>query len=74
MIIEPYTYYRNTKEQRVFLVANLISPEYGQTDETPVTLVEWGKDRHSPVHITVGALVALIDKGLMKRYHPKYSE
>lgn len=71
LIPEPFTYYLNETERRVFLVADCPSPDWPDP-EGVVALIEWGKTRREPVRLTVSAFAALIESGSLKSFIPSY--
>ncbi len=74
--VEPFTYWLNRKEKRVFLLSN--SPGWMHADKSlsdhKVGLIEWGKDRNNGITLNALDFLALIEIQSLIPYYPKYTE
>lgn len=66
-----YTYYKNTKEQRVFLLVDFMEEWTGI--EWPVKLLEWGNDGQYKT-TSLKAFRELINNGTLQLFTPNFSE
>jgi len=67
MRLEPFTYYKNEKEGRAFLMVQCPT-EQSPTEQ--VVLIEWGQTRDHPVRLAPENFEKLLNKGLMKQFTP----
>ncbi|MBS1644885.1 MAG: hypothetical protein JST36_07600 [Bacteroidetes bacterium] len=70
MIPEPYTYYRNNRERRAWLILD-VRPD--GTFEPPqiVVMLEWGKSRRQPTYLAINNFQALVASGKLELFTPK---
>ena len=66
--LEPFTYYRNKKTLRGFLLVDVLpGEEYGNK----VVLIEFGKTRHEPIRHSLPDFISLVNSGTMEKFTPK---
>lgn len=66
--LEPFTYYRNTKTMRGFLLVDVLpGEEYGNK----VVLIEFGQTRHNPIRHELNDFIILVNSGSMEKFTPK---
>jgi len=67
--IEPFTYWKNDAERRVFLLADCPA---GDDADFGCVLIEWGKTRNEPIRLPITVFKTLILNGKLKRFTPEY--
>ena len=70
MTLEPFTYFKNEKEGRAFILVQC--PTVGHPNEDCI-LIEWGKSRDQAVRIQPDKFEILLNKGLIKPFTPTIS-
>lgn len=68
---DPFTYYRNSKERRAWLVADVDPAGTFNNKVGRVVLIEWGKTRNEPTYITLEAWDKLVMSGRMELFTPQ---
>lgn len=70
MQLSPYTYYRNTRERRAWLLADIDEKGTFNNGVPRVILIEWGKTRNQPTFLEMKAFETLVNAGKMQEFIP----
>lgn len=69
---DPYTYYKNTKDRRAFLVVDVDRLGTFNNGEARVVLIEWGKTRHFPTYLSLAAFTDLVAEKKLVLFTPTF--
>ncbi len=69
MKLEPFTYYRDAKAERAFLLADVV--ELPNAEQSHVMLIEWGKTRYEGMKYQLSQFLQLINDGALVSFTPK---